>query len=390
MPQCLHAFPFPSHSPMPSAQQTILVTGGAGFIGSHLVEHLLMRGDRVIVVDDLSTGRRENLAGCEDAITDGRLAFIEGSVLEVLEGNPSMSSSVPQCLHASMPSVDAIYHLAAAVGVRMVVEQPIHTIETNVLETSALMRFAQQHDTPTFIASTSEVYGKGVRTPFAEDDDVVYGATVHNRWSYACSKAIDEFLAIAYRREHGLHVVIGRLFNTVGPRQRGDYGMVLPRFIAAAMADEPIEVHGDGQQSRCFCDVRDVVPAIVGLMEASYEGMKTGRQDDRERAAPHGSLSDPSIPPIFNIGSDRLMTILELADLVKRTLNSRSEIVHVSYDAAYGAGFDDLRTRQPDLTRIRTAIHWSPSVPLEQTISDIATTFMENPDARRRVTGMKS
>lgn len=352
---------------MSSTQQTNLVTGGAGFIGSHLVEHLLARGDRVIVIDDLSTGRRENLSQCTDAMEDGRLTVIEGRLLDVLK-NPS----------AGNRSCDVIYHLAAAVGVRMVVEQPIHTIENNVLETSALLRFAQQQGVPTFIASTSEVYGKGVRAPFAEDDDVVYGATVHNRWSYACSKAIDEFLAMAYRREHNLPVVIGRLFNTVGPRQRGEYGMVLPRFVAAALAGEPIEVHGDGQQSRCFCDVRDVVPAVVALVE--FAARNTGSDTPRE-AMEHC---------VFNIGSDRLMTIRELAQLVKRTLNSLSEIVHVPYDAAYGPGFDDLRTRQPDLTRTRAAIDLSLSVPLEQTISDIAATFVENPDARQRVMEMDS
>lgn len=368
-----------------SETRTILVTGGAGFIGSHLVELLLARGDRVIVIDDLSTGRRANLAGCDEAIADGRLTVIEGRVLEVLGGHGSCDQEVkrsnsafdsealgPSSPNPLIPSLSAIYHLAAAVGVRLVVEQPIHTIETNVLETSALLRFAQKagvggRGVPTFVASTSEVYGKGVRTPFAEDDDVVYGATVHNRWSYACSKAIDEFLALAYSREHGLPVVIGRLFNTVGPRQQGEYGMVLPRFVAAAMAGKPLEVHGDGLQSRCFCDVRDVAPAIVELVERTTGGQRTAHS------------------PVFNIGCDRLMTILELAELVKSTLGSTSEIVQVSYDSVYGPGFDDMRTRQPDLSRIRAAIGFSPSIPLEQTIRDIAADFADNPDARSRV-----
>jgi UDP-glucose 4-epimerase len=360
---------------MLSTQRTILVTGGAGFIGSHLVEHLLARGDRVIVIDDLSTGRRENLAGCDDAMRDGRLQVIEGSVLRVLGVEEGRHEGI-EGADASLPSFDAIYHLAAAVGVRLVVEQPIRTIETNVLETSALLRFAQQagvgaSGVPTFIASTSEVYGKGIRAPFGEDDDVVYGATAHNRWSYACSKAIDEFLALAYAREHGLPVVIGRLFNTVGPRQRGDYGMVLPRFVARALADAPIEVHGDGLQSRCFCDVRDVVPAMVELVERVAHGEQFAHT------------------PIFNIGSDRLMKILELAQLVKRVLDSESEIVHVPYDLAYGPGFDDMRIRQPDLARIRSAIDFMSTIPLERTIRDIAAEFADNPEARSRMLGMK-
>jgi UDP-glucose 4-epimerase len=266
------------------------------------------------------------------------------------------------------------------VGVRLVVEQPIHTIETNVLETSAVLQFARDagasgRGVPTFVASTSEVYGKGVRVPFREDDDVVYGATVHQRWSYACSKAIDEFLGLAYAREHSLPIVIGRLFNTVGPRQRGDYGMVLPRFVARALANEPIEVHGDGLQSRCFCDVRDVVPAIVQLMERIGGGSSASRD----------GVLEPSL--VFNIGSDRLMTIEDLAELVKRVLGSESEIVRVPYDQAFGPGFEDMRTRQPDLTRIRATIGFEPLITLEQTIRDIAAEFVENPDSRLRVMG---
>jgi UDP-glucose 4-epimerase len=392
---------------MPSTQRTILVTGGAGFIGSHLVAHLLARGDRVVVVDDLSTGRRENLADCENAMRDGRLTLIEGRLLEVLEaevpgvrcqvseatvaesrkggrkagrqegmkGGSESGDSMPSCLHASMPfsdvSFDAIFHLAAAVGVRLVVEKPIHTIEANVLETSALLRFADRGRTPTFLASTSEVYGKGLKTPFAEDDDVVYGATVHSRWSYACSKAIDEFLALAHHRERMLPVVIGRLFNTVGPRQTGEYGMVLPRFVAAALASEPLQVHGDGEQSRCFCDVRDVVPAIVKLLEGQASG-------------------EAVAAPIFNIGNDQSITIGELAETVKRVLDSDSEIVYVPYDQAFGPGFDDLRTRQPDLTRIRAAIDFQPSIPLEQTILDVAAEMTKNPEASRSADALGS
>lgn len=308
------------------------MTGGAGFIGSHLLEHMVAGGAELVVVDNLSTGSRENLA----ALDPRQVRLMEADVVEGLrdlEGE----------------RFDAIFHLAAAVGVRLVIEAPIRTIETNVLETTAVLRFAARHATPTLVASTSEVYGKGVRTPFHEDDDVVYGPTIYSRWSYACSKAIDEYLALAYHQQQGLPVVIVRFFNTVGPRQVGDYGMVLPRFVQAALSGDPIEVYGDGTQSRCFCDVRDVVPALPRL------------------------LATPSCAgSVFNIGRDEPISIRELAELVKHTLRSNSPIVTVPYDEAYGSGFDDLRTRQPDLTRIRDAIGFSPLIPLTQTIVDLA------------------
>lgn len=313
-------------------RRTILVTGGAGFIGSHLVEHLVARGDKVVIIDDLSTGSRANLAG----IPTDHLTFIHASVAEALPN-----------LHAD--SFDEIYHLAAAVGVRLVIEEPVRTIETNVLETSAILRFAAQRKTPILIASTSEVYGKSPKTPFSEEDDVVYGPTTLSRWSYACSKAMDEYLALATHRSHDLPAVIVRFFNTVGPRQIGRYGMVLPRFVTAAICGEPLEVHGDGAQSRCFCDVRDVVPALPRL------------------------LTDPTCAGrIFNIGSDKPITINALAQLVTRTLDSDSPITHIPYSEAFGPGFDDLRTRQPDLGRIREAIGFEPRIPLKQTIHDIA------------------
>ncbi|HMN97304.1 MAG TPA: GDP-mannose 4,6-dehydratase [Phycisphaerales bacterium] len=318
--------------PTPNAsKRRILVTGGSGFIGSHLVELLLSRGDRVTIVDNLSTGRRANLGGLE-----GRIDLIESGVSEALRGlRPG--------------DFDEIYHLAAAVGVRLVVERPIHTIETNVLETSAILHFAGDARTPILIASTSEVYGRGVKTPFSEEDDVVYGPTTLSRWSYACSKAIDEYLALACHRERGLPAVVVRFFNTVGPRQVGEYGMVLPRFVARALADEPIEVHGDGRQSRCFCDVRDAVPALPRLLAES---------------ACHGR--------VFNLGNDRSIEIGALAELVRETLGSASPIVLVPYESAFGPGFDDLRRREPDLTRIRAAIGFDPRIPLRQTILDIA------------------
>ena len=318
----------------PGQRRRILVTGGAGFIGSHLIEHLVARGDEVVAVDNLTTGRRENLT----SIDAGACRFLEASVSDAL---PELDPD----------DFDEIYHLAAAVGVRLVIERPIHTIETNVHETSAVLDFASrsQRGTRLLLASTSEVYGKSTQTPFREDDDVVYGPTIFSRWSYACSKAIDEYLALAHHQEDGLPVIIVRFFNTVGPRQVGRYGMVLPRFVRAALTGEPLRVHGDGQQSRCFCDVRDAVPALPRLLE-----------------------TDDCLGRVFNLGHDTRIAIAELAELVRSTLESGSPIELVPYDEAFGPGFDDLRHRQPDLTRIRDAIGFAPRIPLEQTILDIA------------------
>ncbi|MCI0362408.1 MAG: GDP-mannose 4,6-dehydratase, partial [Phycisphaerales bacterium] len=322
----------PGSPGIPGSQRVCLVTGGAGFIGSHLVEHLIARGDRVVVVDNLSTGRRSNLADVDPS----RVTILEACVSEAVGlFKPGQFSE--------------IYHLAAAVGVRLVVEQPIHTIETNVLETSALLQFAVQSKTPTLLASTSEVYGKGLKTPFAEDDDVVYGPTTLSRWSYACSKAIDEYLALAYHRQNGLPVVVVRFFNTVGPRQVGEYGMVLPRFVSAALWGQPMQVHGDGKQARCFCDVRDVVKVLPRL------------------------LGKPTLAGrVYNLGSDQSIQIRALAELVRDTLGSSSPIVHIPYEQAFGPGFDDLRDRKPDLTRIRQAVGFQAVIPLVQTIRDLA------------------
>jgi len=316
-----------------------LVTGGAGFIGSHLVEHLLGRGDRVIVIDDLSTGRRTNL----DGVDRSRVTFIEAAVSEALPGlDPS--------------SLAGIYHLAAAVGVRLVIRQPIGTIETNVGQTSAVLKFAAAGRIPILIASTSEVYGKSTRVPFAEQDDVVYGPPSQPRWAYACSKAIDEFLALAHYKQSELPVVVTRFFNIVGPRQVGEYGMVLPRFVAAALAGDPIEVYGDGAQTRSFCDVRDIVIILPQLLE------------------------DPRCAGVvFNVGADEPIEIGSLARLVKDTLRSRSPIVQISYEEAFGPGFDDLRHRQPDLTRLRAMTGFSPQVSLEQTIRDLADALSGSP-----------
>jgi UDP-glucose 4-epimerase len=319
------------HNPPP---RRVLVTGGAGFIGSHLVERLLARGDRVTVVDNLSTGRRENLPDAHPG-----LRFVQSSVSEALRG------------FRDDDRFDEVYHLAAAVGVRLVIAQPIRSIETNVEETAALLRFVLAHAAPprTLIASSSEVYGKSSKTPFSEDDDALYGPTTVGRWSYACSKAIDEYLALAYHAQHGVPAVIARFFNTDGPRQVGDYGMVLPRFVHAALAGQPLTIYGDGSASRCFCDVRDVADVLPRML-----------------------ASEACAGRVFNVGSDRPITIAALADLVTRTLGSRSPKRFLPYAEAFGPGFEDLRQRQPDLSRLRSAVAFEPRRPLEQTIRDVA------------------
>lgn len=312
-----------------------LVTGGAGFIGSHLCDALLAAGGSVTVVDDLSTGLRANLDGAVSA-HGGRLEFIESKASDaVLALDPSR--------------FDGIFHLAAAVGVRLVVEDPVAAAETNVAETSAILAFAAQRRVPTLVASSSEVYGKGVRAPFREDDDIAFGPPTVSRWSYGLSKALDEHLALAHARRDGLPVVVARLFNTVGPRQRGRYGMVLPRFVSAALDGRPLEVHGTGRQVRCFCDVRDVAGALVRLLGTS---------------ACHGR--------VFNVGSDRPVTVEDLAQLVLRVTGSASGVVHVPHSEVFGPSFEDLAIRVPDIGRIRAAIGFDPAIPLERTVADVA------------------
>lgn len=313
------------------------MSGGSGFIGSHLIPLLLARGDHVTVVDNLSTGRRANLP--ED---NASIRFIEADLREALR------------VLGPGETFDEIYHLAAAVGVTRVLEDPILAIETNVEQTAALLRFAgnRGHDggpVPTLIASSSEVYGKAAKSPFSEEDDVLYGPTTVSRWSYAATKAIDEYLALAHHRMHGLPAVVVRFFNTVGPRQVGDYGMVLPRFVASALKNEPLMVFGDGEQTRCFCDVRDTVRALPTLLAAR---------------ACHGR--------VFNVGSDQPVSIAALARLVIKVLASRSEVTLAPYADAYPDGFEDLRQRRPDLARINEAIGFRPTISLEQTIQDIA------------------
>ncbi|MCC6322444.1 MAG: GDP-mannose 4,6-dehydratase [Phycisphaerales bacterium] len=316
----------------------VLITGGAGFIGSHLTDLLLSRGDEVTIVDNLSTGRLGNIP----AATRARVRFIEAEL------SSALAAFGPGELF------DEIYHLAAAVGVRLVVDDPIGCIETNIIGTAHLLRFALRHGpgggpAPTLVASSSEVYGKSEKVPFSEDDDVVYGPTTRSRWSYATSKAVDEYLALAHHTTHRLPVVVTRFFNTVGPRQVGAYGMVLPNFVAAAIEDRPIPIYGDGLQVRCLCDVRDVVDALPRLMGS---------------AACHGR--------VFNVGSDRPLTIDQLADRVIAVLGSSSTKQFIPYDTAYAAGFEDLRRRVPDLSRIRAAIGFAPRIDLDQTIRDIA------------------
>jgi UDP-glucose 4-epimerase len=320
-----------------------LVTGGAGFIGSHLCETLLASGGHVTVVDDLSTGRCSNLDAAQMSGA-GRLEFIESTV----------SAALPQL---AAQHFDAIYHLAAAVGVRLVVEDPARAAETNIFETAAILSFAARTRTPVLFASSSEVYGKGARSPFQEDDDLVFGPPTISRWSYGLSKAIDEQLALAHAQRDGLPVVIARFFNTVGPRQRGRYGMVLPRFVAAARAGRPLKVHGTGQQVRCFCDVRDVAAALPKLIE---------------RAECHGR--------VFNVGGDKPVTVEGLAATVIRVTGSSSRIEFVPYSEVFGPAFEDLAIRVPDIARIRTAIGFDARITIERTIADLVTEQVRAPE----------
>ncbi|HKO11604.1 MAG TPA: NAD-dependent epimerase/dehydratase family protein [Acidobacteriaceae bacterium] len=310
---------------------TVLITGGAGFVGSHLADRLLSLRHRVLVVDDLSTGR---LANIEHLLVHPGFHFARASITNEL------------VLDRLGSEADVIVHLAAAVGVKLVVERPVHTIQTNIMGTEAVLKVAHRYGCRVLVASTSEVYGKGARLPFRENDDVLLGATEKSRWGYAASKMVDEFLALAYYREHGLPVVVFRLFNTVGPRQTGHYGMVIPRLMRQAMRDEPITVYGDGTQRRCFGDVADVIDALVKLME---HPQSTGQ--------------------VFNIGNAREeISILELANRIRTVANSRSEISLVPYAQAYAPGFEDMERRVPDTQKIQTLTGWSPKLSLDATL----------------------
>ena len=311
-----------------------LITGGAGFIGSHLSERLLASGYQVTVIDNLSTGRLANVEHLA-ANPDFRYAVEDIRNIHVID------RLVSEC--------DIIFHLAAAVGVRNIIDQPINTIEVNIGGTETILKTASRYRRRILIASTSEVYGKGVKFPFREDDDTLSGPTLRSRWSYAASKAVDEFLAFAYHAEIGLPITLFRLFNTVGPRQVGQYGMVVPRFVRWALANEPIQVYGDGQQQRCFANVYDVVAAIQGLAEC-----------------------EQAIGELYNIGSDREISILDLAHRVRDRADSASPIELVPYEQAYKQpGFEDFRRRVPCIDKISGAIGWQPSTPLDDTIDQI-------------------
>jgi UDP-glucose 4-epimerase len=312
----------------------VLITGGAGFIGSHLAELLISQGHTVCALDDLSTGSMSNLEAIRN---HPRFRF---QFADVMERWP-LAELVDSC--------DVIFHLAAAVGVRLVVESPVRTIRTNVGATESVLELASKKRKLVLVASTSEVYGKSTKTPFSEGDDLVIGPSTHGRWSYACSKAIDEFLALAYWREKRLPVIVVRLFNTVGARQIGRYGMVLPNFVTAALRNEPLRVFGSGTQTRCFADVRDVAGAFSNLV-----------------------LSDRCVGEIFNVGNNQECSIEELAHKVCAQLGSKAPIIRVPYDEAYGVGFEDMMRRVPSLSKIEQAIGYRPTHNLTEIIDSVA------------------
>jgi UDP-glucose 4-epimerase len=311
----------------------VLITGGAGFIGSHLSDAYIARGDEVFVIDDLSTGSIDNIAHLK-----GHPRF--HYAIDTVHNQPVVAELIDQC--------DAVFHLAAAVGVKLIVESPVRTIETNVRGTEVVLAQANKKKKRVLVASTSEVYGLSNDVPFREDGSLVMGATTKGRWSYACSKAIDEFLALAYWREKKLPTVIVRLFNTVGPRQTGQYGMVIPTFVRQALAGRPITVYGTGEQTRCFGYVGDVVGALVKLME-------------REEA----------VGQVFNIGSNEEVSIMGLARRVKELAGSKSEIVTVPYDEAYEEGFEDMPRRVPDISKVSALTGFRPTVTLDQILQSV-------------------
>jgi UDP-glucose 4-epimerase len=311
----------------------MLITGGAGFIGSHLAEALLKAGHRVVIVDDLSTGSLDNISHLRDR---GNLQFVRESVRNAT----TMTSLVDHC--------DVIYHLAAAVGVQLIVDRPVHTIETNIHGSEVMLNLANKFGRRIFVASTSEVYGKNTKVPFSESDDTTLGSTRVSRWSYACSKMVDEFLALAYHDQFGLPTVVCRFFNTVGPRQTGQYGMVVPRFVRWALAGTDIEIYGTGRQSRCFCNVADVVGALIRLTDCKE-----------------------AVGEVINIGSPESITIDGLADKVIELTGSKSRKRSISYEEAYGRPFDDMLMRQPDLTKVHRLIGYEPKYTLEQTLKQV-------------------
>jgi UDP-glucose 4-epimerase len=311
----------------------VLITGGAGFIGSHLAERLLERGDEVCIIDDLSTGSIENI--------------------QLIKHHPNFTYHIDTIRNYRLTAelvdmCDVVYHLAAAVGVRLIVESPVNTIETNIRGTDIVLSLAAKKRKRVLITSTSEVYGKRNRVPFSEDDDLVMGPTNKGRWSYACSKAIDEFLAIAYWKEKRVPTVIARLFNTVGPRQTGRYGMVIPSFVQQAITGQDISIFGDGSQTRCFTHVSDVVGALIRIAE-------------HPRA----------VGEVYNIGSDHEVTILELAERIKHMVESDSEITFMPYDEAYEEGFEDMMRRVPDISKVRDLIGYEPKIGLHGILASV-------------------
>jgi nucleoside-diphosphate-sugar epimerase len=319
----------------------VSITGGAGFIGSHLADVLLARGDEVFILDDLSTGSIENIRHLR---SNPRFHY----TIESVHHAPSVAELVDQC--------DVVFHLAAAVGVRLIVESPVRTIETNVHGTEVVLAQANKKKKKVLVASTSEVYGLSDQVPFREDGNLVLGPTSKGRWSYACSKAIDEFLALAYWRERKLPTVIARLFNTVGPRQTGQYGMVVPTFVKQALTNRPITIYGDGNQSRCFTDVTDVTGALVKLMD--HPG---------------------AVGEVFNIGSNQEVTIRELAERVRSLTGSASEIIRVPYEQAYGEGFEDMPRRVPDISKIGALVGYRPTRSLDQILESVIAYFRDSP-----------
>lgn len=312
----------------------VLITGGAGFIGAHLTAALLARGDTVSVLDNLSTGAYDNIAS--------------------FRGQPGFSFAIedlnnPLVLDRLASHADTIVHLAAAVGVQLVVERPTETIETNVLGSHAVLSAARRYRCRTLIASTSEVYGKGVKIPFSEEDDLLLGPSSRSRWSYAVSKLVDEFLGIAAYREFGLPVTVMRFFNTVGPGQTGRYGMVVPRFVQMALAGKPIPIYGDGEQSRCFCHVRDTVRAIIALMDHPQD----------------------TSGEVYNIGNTSEVSINQLASAIVERTDSSSTLQHIPYSEAYAPGFEDMRRRVPDISKIYAATGWQPRADLNQILDDV-------------------
>jgi len=310
-----------------------LVTGEAGFIGSHLAERLLNDGEKVVVVDNLSTGSLTNVEGFKNKAD---FKFVEGDICDA------------ELMETLVERSETVFHLAAAVGVKLIADSPVHTIETNISGTEVVLDAVNKFNKSVFIASSSEIYGKNEAVPFREDDDIVLGNTGVPRWSYACSKAIDEYLALAFHQQYGLRVVIGRFFNTIGPRQTGQYGMVVPRFVRWALKGEPVSIYGSGQQSRCFCYVEDVVDAVIGLMN-----------------------SEQAAGGVYNIGSSEEITIEGLADKIIEMTGSKSKKEFVPYEVAYGMPMEDMMRRVPSLERIKKAIGWEPKTNLTKTLEVI-------------------